>query len=98
MGPRSIVVAEDETFHPAIRLVAMDAESGLILVEKYSESRDAATGGQALDEVLDGLPVSVTQVVGDEAKGSLLMRGTAWASRTPRICSTFSMTCPRPPA
>ncbi len=69
MGPRSIVVAEDETFHPAICLVAMDAESGLILVEKYSERRDAATWGQALDEALDGLPVSVTQVVGDEAKG-----------------------------
>jgi hypothetical protein len=69
MPPRRIVVCEDETFHPAICLVAIDAESGLILVECYSERRDGATWTQALAEALAGLPVEVVRVVGDEAKG-----------------------------
>jgi hypothetical protein len=69
MAPRTIVVCEDETFHPAICLVAIDAESGLILVECYSERRDAASWTAALDAALDGLPVKVVRVVGDEAKG-----------------------------
>jgi hypothetical protein len=69
MPPRRIVVCEDETFHPKICLVAIDAESGLILVEEYSERRDGATWTRALAEALAGLPVEVVRVVGDEAKG-----------------------------
>jgi len=69
MAPRRIVVCEDETFHPATCLVAIDAESGLILVECYRERRDGATWTAALSEALAGLPVEVVRVVGDEAKG-----------------------------
>ena len=69
MKPRLIVVCEDETFHPATCLVAIDAESGMILLECYSEKRDGATWTQALAEALAGLPVEVVRVVGDEAKG-----------------------------
>lgn len=69
MAPMTIVVCEDETFHPETCLVAIDAASGLILVEQYSDRRDGATWTKALADALAGLPVSVVQVVGDEAKG-----------------------------
>ncbi|MBK6767597.1 MAG: hypothetical protein IPG72_00880 [Ardenticatenales bacterium] len=69
MAPRMIVVCEDETFHPETCLVAIDADSGLILVEQYSDRRDGATWTKALADALTGLPVTVVQVVGDEAKG-----------------------------
>ncbi len=69
MSPKTIVVCEDETFHPETCLVAIDADSGLILVEQYSDRRDGATWTKALADALAGLPVTVVQVVGDEAKG-----------------------------
>lgn len=69
MRPRSIVVCEDETFHPELCLVAIDAESGMILVECYCERRDGTTWTSMLGAALDGLPVTVVCVVGDEAKG-----------------------------
>jgi len=69
MAPRDLVVCEDETFHPETCLVAIDAASGLILVEQYSPQRDGATWTKTLAHAIAGLPVSVVQVVGDEAKG-----------------------------
>lgn len=69
MAPRRIVICEDETFHPAICLVAIDAESNLILVEQYAERRDGETWTQVIQAALAGLPVEVVRVVGDEAKG-----------------------------
>lgn len=70
MPPKLIVVCEDETFHPhGMCLVAIDAESGMILLEVYSERRDGATWTTLMDEALSGLSVQVVQVVGDEAKG-----------------------------
>jgi hypothetical protein len=70
MAPRAITVAEDETYHPACCLVALDADSGFLLVEKYADRRDQETWNAALTEGLTGLPaVTVQQVVGDCAKG-----------------------------
>lgn len=69
MAPKQIVLCEDETFHPETCLVAMDADSGLILVEQYSQHRDGTTWTKVVADALVGLPVSVVQVVGDEAKG-----------------------------
>lgn len=70
MPPRTIVVCEDETFHPqGMCLVAIDAESGMILLERYAERRDGETWTALLKESLAGLPVRVIAVVGDEAKG-----------------------------
>jgi hypothetical protein len=70
MAPRDITVAEDETYHPACCLVALDADAGFLLVEKYATHRDQATWDAALAEGLTGLPaVTVRQVVGDGAKG-----------------------------
>jgi len=71
MTPTEIAVAEDETYHPDICLVAMEPVSGFLLLEQYAEHRDAATWNTALQQALAGLPVTVVQAVGDEAKGLL---------------------------
>jgi hypothetical protein len=71
MPARDIAVAEDETFHPATCLVAIEPVSGFLLVEVYAERRDAATWDAALKEALAGLPLTVAVQVSDEAKGLL---------------------------
>ncbi len=68
MPAREISLAEDETFHPQICLVAMDLVSNFILVEQYETKRDAPTWNHCLDERLASLPITVCQVVSDEAK------------------------------
>jgi hypothetical protein len=69
MAPKLICLAADETFHPETCLVAMDPASGMILVERYSERRDEATWTTAIGEALADLPVTVVQLVSDEARG-----------------------------
>lgn len=69
MAARAIAVAEDETFHPATCLVAVEPVSGFLLLEQYAERRDAATWDAALGQALAGLPVTVACAVGDAAKG-----------------------------
>lgn len=71
MVPKEIAVAEDETYHPAICLVAIEPVSNFLLAEQYAERRDAATWDAALTAALEGLPVTVAVAVGDEAKGLL---------------------------
>jgi hypothetical protein len=71
MPARAIAVAEDETFHPATCLVAIEPVSGFLLLEQYAGRRDAATWDAALGPALAGLPVTVACAVGDEAKGLL---------------------------
>lgn len=68
MPHKEVIVCEDETFHPEICLVALEASSGFILVERYAESRDAATWNQALEDGLQGLDVKVIHLVSDQAK------------------------------
>jgi hypothetical protein len=68
MPAREISLAEDETFHPQICLVAMDLVSNFILLEQYETKRDAPTWNRCLDERLASLPITVCQVVSDEAK------------------------------
>ena len=70
MAPRDITVAADETYHPACCLVALDADAGFLLVEKYAARRDQAAWDAALAEGLLGLPaVRVRQVAADCARG-----------------------------
>jgi len=71
MPPRQITLAEDETFHPEICLVAMEPVSGFLLVEQYQPQRDADTWQHCLEEKLRPLSVTVCQVVSDEAKALL---------------------------
>ena len=67
MAPRPISVCEDETFHPAICLVALEPVSNFILLEQYAEDRTAATWTQALAAACAGLPVTLVQGTSDEA-------------------------------
>jgi len=67
MPARAISVCEDETFHPAICLVALEAVSNFILLEQYAEDRTAATWTQALADACAGLPITVVQGTSDEA-------------------------------
>lgn len=68
MPPREVALCEDETFHPAICLVAIEPVSNFILVEQYAPDRTAATWTQALETALAGWPVTVIQGISDEAK------------------------------
>ena len=67
MPLKKITVAEDETFHPEICLVAMEAVSNFILLEQYADNRTTETWNQAMDDATKGLNVEIFQSVGDEA-------------------------------
>jgi hypothetical protein len=71
MAPKKITICEDETFHPETCLVAIEAVSGFILVEKYAKHRDAETWNQAIKQATEGLAVEVIQSCSDEARGIL---------------------------
>ncbi|QEP41954.1 hypothetical protein D5085_01630 [Ectothiorhodospiraceae bacterium BW-2] len=66
---KPISLIEDETFHPDICLVAMEAVSGYILVEQYAADRSADTWNKAVDESINELTMKVIQSTSDEAKG-----------------------------
>ena len=68
MEPKKVTVCEDETFHPEICLVAVDPLSNYLLLEVYADQRDTKTWKEAMQGALSDLPVSVIQVVSDEAK------------------------------
>jgi hypothetical protein len=61
----------DETFHPEVCLVGIEPASNFILVETYSERRDAESWAQSLNAALTGLPVTIRQVTSDAASGLL---------------------------
>jgi hypothetical protein len=69
MPYKLITLCEDETFHPDICLVAIEAASNFIILEEYADSRDGATWNDVAAKALEGLNVKVVQVAGDEAKG-----------------------------
>lgn len=71
MKPKQISVTQDETFHPQICLVAIEPVSNFILLEKYSEKRDAESWNLSMKESLLGLPVKILQSTSDEGKGLL---------------------------
>jgi hypothetical protein len=68
MPPQEISVADDETFHPEICLVGIEPVSNFILIEQYQPQRDADTWSRCLNEKLASLPITVCQVVSDQAK------------------------------
>jgi hypothetical protein len=69
MPAKKIWLCEDETFFPRMLLVAIDALSGFLLVERFAERRDGASWDQAVADGLRGLPVEVVGVTSDLAKG-----------------------------
>jgi hypothetical protein len=68
MRPRSIVVAQDETFHPEVCLVAIEPASNFILLERYAPNREADTWTAAMAEALADLPVEVVAAASDEGR------------------------------
>ena len=68
MKPKRVTILEDETFHPGICLVAMEAASGFIFLESYAKARDSDTWKRMLTEALGKLPIEIVQVTSDEAK------------------------------
>jgi hypothetical protein len=71
MASKRITVCEDETFHPAVCLVAMEPVSNFILLETYAQRRDEESWNAALKGALGDLPVQVIQSTSDEGKGLL---------------------------
>ncbi len=69
MPAKKITLAEDETFHPQICMVAMEPVSNYILVEKYVKHRDGQTWNDVVFQALNGFPVEVIQVTSDEGRG-----------------------------
>jgi hypothetical protein len=66
---RQIALCQDETFHPAVCLVAIEPASNFILLERYAENREARTWTGAMNEALADLAVDVTMVATDEGRG-----------------------------
>jgi hypothetical protein len=68
MAVKPITVGEDETFHPTPCLVAMEPASGFILLEKYTEDRQADTWTHCLAEATQGLRIEIIQSTSDEGR------------------------------
>jgi hypothetical protein len=71
MAASEITACLDETFHPEVCLVGIEPASNFILVETYSERRDAESWEESLNAALTGLPVTIRQVTSDAASGLL---------------------------
>jgi hypothetical protein len=70
--PSSVTLVEDETFHHKPCLVAIEPVSNFIVVEEYSEQRDAASWSKAVKKALTDLPgTQVHQVTSDQGKAIL---------------------------
>ena len=65
---REIITLSDETFHPAVCLVAIEACSNFILLEEYHDRRDADTWNSSMDEAISDLPVKIIACCSDEAR------------------------------
>jgi hypothetical protein len=69
MPSKKISMCGDETLHPTPCLVAIEPVSNFILLEKYSEKRDAESWSAAMKEGLKDLSVEILQSASDEGKG-----------------------------
>ena len=78
-------MAEDETFHPQICVVAIEPVSNYILVEKYVKHRDGKTWNDVVSQALNDLPVEVIQVTSDEGRGLInhTIKGPKRETRNP---------------
>jgi hypothetical protein len=70
MPARTLSACLDENFHQEqLCLVAIEPESGFVLLEEYHAQRDGRTWTTAVRQAVQGLPVEVVQVTSDQAKG-----------------------------
>ena len=68
MPAKAVTCALDETFPSGICLVGIEVESNFILLEQFADKRDCETWHEAMKGRLSALPITVIQVVSDEAK------------------------------
>jgi len=85
MPAREVTVVKDETYHPAICLVALEPVSNFILLEQYADNRSAATWGAALTAATENLPIRINQGVSDEANGLLRVQRDLGAHHSPDL-------------
>tara|TARA_B100000745_G_C20134809_1_gene388945 strand:+ start:356 stop:1789 length:1434 start_codon:yes stop_codon:yes gene_type:complete len=71
MTAKEITACQDETFHPAPCLVAIDPVSNFILLEEYSIGRKSSDWTIAMQKAINGLPINIIQSTSDEGKGIL---------------------------
>lgn len=71
MKPKEITVCQDETFHPAPCLVAIEPIANFILLEEYSKSRKGSDWTEAMVKAMKNLPVTIVQSTSDEGTGIL---------------------------
>ena len=62
-------MANDETHHPTPCLVGMDVVSNFILIEKYSEKKDADAWNKSFETAVKNFNVDVFQVTSDQGSG-----------------------------
>jgi len=86
MPHRSITICQDETFHPEPCLVAIEPASNYIVLEQYSQKRDAKAWTEAMDKAVEGLDVDIVQSTSDEGLGLLRhVRESLGAHHSPDI-------------
>jgi hypothetical protein len=68
MPRRKITICQDETFHPAPCLVAIEPVSNFILLERYAPNRTAGEWDAAMAQALEGLAVAVVQSTSDQGQ------------------------------
>lgn len=68
MPARRITVCQDETFHPAPCLVAIEPVSNFIVLERYAPNRTAGEWDAAMAQAMEGLAVEVVQSTSDQAR------------------------------
>ncbi len=72
MTPQDITLCADENFHgDQACLVAMEPVSNFLVLEEYHEHRDGVTWTTAIQQAVAGLPVTVSQLTSDQARGLL---------------------------
>lgn len=69
MKPKQITVCQDETFHPAVCLVAIEPVSNFILLEQYTDNRKAKTWTKMMNTATEELLIEVVQSTTDEGRG-----------------------------
>lgn len=86
MAPKHVSLCADESFFPECCLVAMDPVSGFIFLEQYAEGRDSETWLAAVQKSMEGLPITILQLVSDEGKSLLCL---AEKLKTPHSTDLF---------
>ena len=71
MPKKNITMGNDETHHPTPCLVGMDVVSNFILIEQYSDKKDAESWNNCFDAAVKNFNVNVFQVTSDQGTGIL---------------------------